>query len=377
MDSKTADAKLKNEKMKRAYFAYLTGARGFSGLSIEAIEKAIWKWEEFAQDADFGRFNAKAAKSFKDWLEGRKGGRSGEGLSLSTQYHVLRHVRDFFTWLSGQPSYKSRINPFDIQYLKLDKKKSRIATAAPRMEFPPLEYVQKLCASIEPKTEVDRRDRALIAFTLLTGMRDRATITLPMECFDTEKLLIHQDPQRGVQTKFSKTISTMIFKFDDALLQHVLDWHRYLKEEKLFANTAPLFPRTKVEQRSDTDLCFEGTEVEPAYWATTQGIRNVFQRRAEAASLKYYSPHKFRHTATVEAFKHCRTAEEMKAVSQNFGHENLGTTVSIYGAIPDYQVEDIIARMNFKKAPFNGEELSLDSIPNEKLMEALARRMNR
>jgi integrase/recombinase XerD len=199
-------------------------------------------------------------------------------------------LKDFFSWLSGQPGFKSRIDPFDIQYLKLAKKEARMATAAPRQEFPTLEQVQALCGSIVPKTEVDRRDRALIAFTLLTGMRDKAVITLPTECFDADKLLIHQDPQRGVQTKFSKTISTMIFRFDEELLGVVLDWYRFLREEKLFGNTDPLFPRTKLEQKSEMDLSFDGTEVDCAFWATTQGIRNIFKRRAEAAGLRYYSP---------------------------------------------------------------------------------------
>lgn len=374
MDPQTSQIKSRNEKVKRAYFHFLREAQGFSPLSVEAVEKAIWKWEEFTQEADIGRFNTKAAKGFKEWLAARKGGRSGAGLSLGTQYHILRHLKDFFSWLAGQPGFKSRIDPFDIQYLKLGKKEARMATAAPRQEFPTLEQVQALCRSIIPETEVDRRDRAMIAFTLLTGMRDKAVITLPLECFDADKLLIHQDPQRGVQTKFSKAISTMIFRFDEELLGVVLDWFRFLKEEKLFGNTDPFFPRTKLEQKSETDLSFDGTEVEPAFWATTQGIRNVFRKRAESAGMRYYSPHKFRHTATVEAFKHCRTAEELRAISQNFGHENIGTTFSTYGKLPDFQVEDIIARMNFKKDT-SSDGKSLDDVPKEKLMEALSRRM--
>lgn len=377
MDSQTSHTKARNEKIKKAYFHFLREAQGFSTLSVVAVEKALWKWEEFTREADLGKFNDKAAKEFKDWLAARKGGRNGDGLSLGTQYHILRHLKDFFSWLSGQPGYKSRIDPFDIPYLKMGKKEARMATAAPRQEFPSLEYVQTLCRSILPKTEVDRRDRALIAFTLLTGMRDKAIVTLPLECFDAEKLLIHQDPQKGVQTKFSKTISTLIFQFDEELLGFVLDWFRFLKEKKLFSNADPLFPRTKLEQKSETDLCFEGTEVEPAFWATTQGIRSAFKKRAEAAGVRYYSPHKFRHTATVEAFKHCRTAEELRAISQNFGHENIGTTFSTYGKLPDFQVEDIIARMNFKKDPDDGSGILLENASNEKLMETLARRMRK
>lgn len=368
---------LENEKLKRAYRRFLADSEGFSDSTIRSIEKAIWKYEDFSKHAPFGKFNEKTAKGFKDWLAARSGGKDGGGLSLASQYHHLRHLRDFFTWLSGQPGYKSRINPFNVRYLKLDKSKTRIATTPARQEYPSLDYVKTLCESIAIKTEVDQRDRALIAFALLSGMRDAAIVSLPMECFDPERLLIFQDPKRGVKTKFSKAITTTLVPFDNGLLGYVLEWQKFLKAEKLFSNVNPLFPRTKVEQRSETDLCFEGTEIEPVFWQSAQGMRHIFCQRAQEAGLRYYSPHKFRHATVAEAGRRCRTPEEFRAISQNLGHENVGTTLSSYGKLDDTRVSELIKKMNFANTPAHVAEMKLIECSQEELVAELHRRLQR
>ena len=42
--------KLKNEKIKRKYLAWLVDAEGYSKKTIECIEKALWKFEEFTKE---------------------------------------------------------------------------------------------------------------------------------------------------------------------------------------------------------------------------------------------------------------------------------------------------------------------------------------
>jgi hypothetical protein len=49
-------------------------------------------------------------------------------------------------------------------------------------------------------------------------------------------------------------------------------------------------------------------------------MRQIFRDRAKKLVLITY-PHSFRHLATMEAEKHITTAEQMKALSQNLGHE--------------------------------------------------------
>lgn len=342
--------KAKNEKIKRKYFKWLQDAEGYSMATVESIEKAIWDYESFSKDDDYAHFNDKSAKDFKKWLSEKKL-KSGEIISLQTQYDRLRHLKKFFTWLSGQAGYKSKINVYDTSYLRLDKKLAKIATA-PKVEeddYPTLEFVKKLCKSIEVKNEIDLRDRALIAFTLLSGMRDHAIITLPFGCFNPETLEVKQDPRKGVHTKFSKTIVSVLFQFDEELLGYVLEWFNFLKVDKVFGLKDPLFPATRVEQMSETEYIFEAKGVEPVFWRSTSTMRKIFEERTKNANLEYFSPHKYRHSATRLATDNCKSAEQIKAVSQNLGHEHVGTTLLTYGRLHNHRVKEVVTELNFKK----------------------------
>lgn len=363
-----AKNKAKNEKIKRKYFDWLRGAEGFSDLTIDAVEKAIWKYEEFTKESDYGEFNDKVATQFKKWLSTAKNPRTGNTLSLTSQYHILRHLNSFFMWLSGHVGYKSKVTASDIRYLRLSKEDSRKATSPKLPKYPSLSYIKKLC-SFEVKDEIDRRDKALIAFTALSGMRDRAIITLPINCFDVQKLVVYQDPTKGVHTKFSKSIITTIFRFDKELLEYILDWQKYLTEEKLFTGENPLFPSTLIELESEVNHSFTAKGVEPIFWKNAGAMRKIFQNRAKETEVDYFSPHKFRHFAINEAQKYVNNAEELKAVSQNVGHENLTTTFFGYGAIDNFRVTEIIGNMNFEKKE---RKTKLDKETIEKLKDLLS-----
>lgn len=58
--------------------------------------------------------------------------------------------------------------------------------------------------------------------------------------------------------------------------------------------------------------------------------------------MEHYPPHTYRHLAIRLAFKKAKNPEETKAISQNFGHEHIATTFSIYG---NYQKEDLIKKL--------------------------------
>jgi integrase len=215
-------------------------------------------------------------------------------------------------------------------------------------KYPTLSYVKKLCR-FEVSNEIDQRDRALIAFTALSGMRDLAIVTLPIGCFDAETLRIEQDPTKGVKTKYSKTIYTTLFNFDDELKQYIIDWYVYLRDEKLFDNTKPFFPATNIELKSESQHSFIANGVSGEFWADAGSMRKIFKARMDDAKLEYYSPHKFRHFAISQANKYAVGAEQMKAISQNVGHERLTTTFYGYGAVDNYRVADIISDMDFSE----------------------------
>lgn len=343
---KQLKSNLENEKIKNKYFDYLKESEGYAEPTITAHKKAIFRYEEFSDFEDFRNFNKKRAVEYKKWLEEKKVSRTNKQISITTVYHYIRNLKEFFDWLSIQPDYKNKINLSDVNYLKLARKQARIAISSKREDFPTIEQVRKVVESIEIKSEIDLRDRALISFTLLSGMRDKAIITLPIGCFDEDRMQINQDPKFGVQTKFSKTIRSYLFRFDENMVKYFLEWYEHLKAEKVFGNADPIFPRNKVENAEDS-LSFISNEVEPKFWQSATSIRDIFKQRFEHVGIKYFSPHTFRHLAILTALSRCKNGQEVKAVSQNFGHENVSTTLTTYGTLNQTQMSEIISGMCF------------------------------
>ena len=111
---------------------------------------------------------------FKNHLAEQKALQSGEKLSKATLNSTLNHLKRFFQWLAMQPGYKSRINYLDAEYFNLSEKDTRIATAKRNQRFPTLKQIKHVIYTIPTLTDIDLRNRALIALTILTGMRDRA-----------------------------------------------------------------------------------------------------------------------------------------------------------------------------------------------------------
>jgi len=57
------------------------------------------------------------------------------------------------------------------------------------------------------------------------------------------------------------------------------------------------------------------------------------------------SPPKLRHLHGVWGVKHARNMGEMKAISQNMMHANIGITDGIYGRLPEDDMNDILSGM--------------------------------
>ena len=162
------------------------------------MERALSRWEEFFGFEDFGRFTVKKAMDFKKHLENPAG--REKPLSANSRHHCLRRLCTFFQWLSTRMGYKTRLTPEAISYLSLDKKTVQTLSSTRPKKHPTLDYVKRLVDSIRIETEIDRRDRALIAFLLPSGMRDKAVVSLPLGCFDPVTLEVRQYPKKGVDT---------------------------------------------------------------------------------------------------------------------------------------------------------------------------------
>jgi len=320
-----------NEVMKKQFFLYLKEVKGFSKDSVDAYERAVLLWQECNENKDFSGFGKQQVRTFKDWLKSRTN-RKGESLSLTYIYNVLRRLRGFFEWLSMQPHYKSKINQVVVEYLSLSKKDTRMALQPNKREIPSIEEVIQVIESIQVGSPVDMRDRALLCFTLLTGARISAIYSLPMKAFDEEALTVDQNPKFGVKTKFSKRICTTFFPIEyTQAVDYFLEWYWYLKRQKGFRPEDPIFPKAILENGKENISYYNTGEVEPVFWASSSSVRKIFQKRFLDAEVPYYHPHTFRHLVVKEFAKTRLTEEEKKAISQNLGHENTGTTFGSYG----------------------------------------------
>jgi site-specific recombinase XerD len=170
-----------NERIKRQYFAFLKEAKRHSDPTVDAAAKALSRFEAYTRYRDFKAFHFEQAIAFKRHLAAQKGQRSGENPSRATLHSTLTQLKRFFQWLAGQPGYKSRLQYADAEYFNLSDKDARIATARRQQKVPTLEQVKHVISMMPVKTEIERRNHALLAFTLLTGARDSPIPRWPLE----------------------------------------------------------------------------------------------------------------------------------------------------------------------------------------------------
>ena len=119
----------KNERVKRAYFAYLKEAQRYSEQSVDAVAMAIARFERATSFRDFATFHHQQAVAFKRTLSQQPNNRGTGTLSKSTITSTLSALRNFFHWLAGRPGYKSRFTYDDSEYFNPSERDLRIAQA--------------------------------------------------------------------------------------------------------------------------------------------------------------------------------------------------------------------------------------------------------
>ncbi len=346
-----------NERIKRKYFAYLKAAKRHSEPTVDAAAKALSRFEEYTRYRDFKAFHTEQAIAFKRHLAEQTGQRSGEKLSKATLHATLTQLKRFFQWLSREPGYKSHIQYSDAEYFNLSEKDTRIATAHREQKSPTLEQIKHVIQAMPVLTEIERRNRALVAFTLLTGARDSAIASMRLKHVDLKEGCIHQDA-REVKTKFSKTFTTYYFPVGEEVRQIVTEWVRFLREDKLWCNDDPLFPATRIVLGSTRQ--FEAAGLERKHWSTASPIRTIFREAFERAGLPYFHPHSLRKTLARLGEQVCQSPEDFKAWSQNLGHEQVLTTFLNYGSVACDRQGEIIRGLTGSKQPMqsNVEEIA-------------------
>jgi len=319
-----------NERVKRDYFLYLKEAKACSDASVDSVAATIARFEQCNGHKDFKRFHKLQAVKFKEYLAAQKNAATGKPLSLATQGAMLHTLKIFFVWLAAQPGFKSRFTYADAHYFSQSDKDSRAAQTHTARPFPSLEQAQRVIRSMPAATVIEQRDRALMAFILLTGCRDRAAVSLNLQHIDLAAKLVWLDA-RNVTMKNSKTVTTYFMPVGDDIRAMFCAWIGTLKDDHQWGPCDPLFPATLMLH--DPEHGFRAGGIKREHWTTANAVRRIFSDAFKHAGLPAFHPHSFRHTLAHLGMQICTTPEAVKAWSQNLGHEHVMTTFNSYGNV--------------------------------------------
>jgi integrase len=333
-------ANAENERVKRDYFQYLGEAHGRDEATIDGAAKALARFEESTGRKAFKRFHRQQAVAFKKRLADAINARTGERLSKATMLSTLRELRAFFFWLAHLPGFKSHIAYADADYFNLSDKDVAIARARRERPVPTIDQVRSVLGAMPSTTALERRDRALIAFTLLTGARASALASIRLGNVDVAGGYVDQDA-RTVRTKGSKTFRTFFLPIDETAMAIVRDWMGELAADHRWASADPLFPATEIGLDAWSGG-FTPAGLARRCWQGTGPINEIFRRAFACADLPYFNPHSFRAMLVRHAMSLDLRPEEFKAWSQNLGHANVMTTLTSYGQVPTHRQGELI-----------------------------------
>ncbi len=344
-----------NELIKKQYEEALIHGRCRDPKTVKAVWDAITLFERFTGRADFKTFNSEQAKGFKKWLE-KQTNKGGELLSLSTVRGALNSIREFFLWLAIHPKHIRKIDGRAVEYLRLSNNDNRAARAS-RDKIPPtIEELQKTLNAMPFETDIEKRDKAIFAFMILTCVRDDALVSLRMKDVNISQKTLWQDPKH-VRTKFRKGILTGFVSAPIPKAEIIfMDWYVFARDILMFSADAPLFPQTLVVANPET-LTFEVKGLSRDPWASAAPVREIFKKTFANVGLPYFNPHLFRNTIVQWAEKNC-TPYEFKAISQNLGHEHAMTTYNSYGKLSGRAQIEAIANIGLANPNLQNARMS-------------------
>jgi predicted AAA+ superfamily ATPase len=105
-----------NERVKRDYAFFLEAANGKQSATIDAALRAIVRFETSTIRKPFRKFHIEQARSLRARL-GKEIGANGRPLSAATIASTLKHLRNFFLWLSPIINQKISIYQFVTTFI--------------------------------------------------------------------------------------------------------------------------------------------------------------------------------------------------------------------------------------------------------------------
>ena len=182
------------------------------------------------------------------------------------------------------------------------------------------------------------RNRALIAFSLLSGARDQAIVSFKLKHVDIETQLIEQDA-REVRTKRAKTFTSWFFPSATTSAEFLSIGSASCASKKASVRRTHSSEIQSRAGRQSRVLCYRPRS--GALGERRSGSGDL-PRSLRACGLALFQSASVRNTLVQLAYELKLDAEQFKAWSQNLGHENCLTTFSSYGEIQPSRQAEII-----------------------------------
>ena len=286
-------------KMIQNYLDYLHYQKNYSQLTISSYHHEILQFKEYMVSEGLHDFNDVSYMFLRGFLLKLH----EQGLSHATINHKLTSLRSFYRYLQKEELVKD--NPFLlIESLKTPQKN------------PDFLYVDEMIAlldSIETKTPLGRRNKAMLELMYASGLRCSEVVHLTLQQIDFKQqiLLIHG---KGRKDRY--------VPFHDYAAQWLKTYILEVRNE-LIAKT-------------------EGTQYvfvnKNGKMMTNRGVEDIVDRVAKNYdSTKKIHPHTFRHSFATHLLN---AGADLRTVQELLGHENLSTT-QIYTHITKEHLRDV------------------------------------
>ena len=236
-----------------------------------------------------------------------------------------------------------------MQYFNISRNDRNRALATTFQESYELEEILDTIRKMPFKTEIEKRNKAILSLSLLTTPRISALQTARVGSIkyfkQFEAYAFVQNPNL-VNTKFARNIMAYFVGNSQDIYDNVLNWQEYLKT-KGFNEKDPLFPRIT------PSFTPEGLQIlimEKEFIKSQTTIREIFKKNFTSNNLPYIKPHSFRHAIVRKALISPNSPHLISALNQNIGHTlDVGTIIASYGTRPEHERAGILKRFMLEK----------------------------
>ena len=305
-----------NERIKRRYTHYLKSAKGMDKTSIDKALAALLKFEETTAFKDFKRFHIEQAVNFRNKLEAGKNAKTKKPLGLTTIDATLRLVKSFFHWLAGQQGFKSVVSYSDTDYFNNNRKNARIAHTQREQPTPTMVQAKRAFEAMAETTDVQKRDKAVFAFLMVSGVRITAASSIKIKHVNLEERLVRQD-NREVKTKAAKHIDTWFFPTGDPYRLYLEEWINHLLNDLAFGMNDALFPKSKVSSAGQNGFVNSGLSKE--CYSGSGPLNAAIKQAFMQVQMPEYTAHSFRRTISVSGRQDLQRLDRAQSVVKKFG----------------------------------------------------------